>query len=54
MNATDDLIKNMKDKSDPRADPYYEFLRKEGILGKISHHDARKIFNYFKENWRPE
>jgi len=35
------------------ADRFYAFMSAEGLSRKLSLYDMRKIFNHFKENWRP-
>jgi len=50
----DEMIKRLEEKADHRFDPFFAFLKKEGIAKKLSRHDMNKIFLYFKENWRAD
>jgi len=48
------ITEGLIEKGDPHADAYYDFMRENGMYRKLSFHDMNKIFNYFKENWRPK
>jgi len=38
---------------DKVANEFYAFMSEAGLSRKLSLCDMRKIFNHFKENWRP-
>jgi hypothetical protein len=41
-----DFITEMKNKSDPRFEPFWDFCKKHGLLAKLSLYDIRHIFNF--------
>jgi len=50
--TVEEMLDKLKENTDPRFDPFLAFLIQEKISKKLSAHDMKKIFTYFKENWK--
>jgi hypothetical protein len=48
--SIDDFLNELNRKVDPQFDQFIEYLMKNGITAKLSYHDIRMIFYFFKDS----